>query len=86
MLELRAIVYGNVHGVGMRATVKCLADEMHLCGYVCNRPDGTVEIRAQGDKKTLDLLLLSIQKKFDIHHIASEYFPIKAPYRAFAII
>lgn len=86
MLEMHAIVYGKVHGVGLRATIKRLADELHLCGYVCNRPDGTVEICAQGDKKNLELLLISIEKKFEIHHIASEYLPVKVPYRSFAIV
>ncbi len=88
MLELRAIVYGRVHGVGFRAAVKRLADGLHLMGYVCNKSDGTVQICAQGDRKCLEQLLHSLEHQFGpqyIERIDSSYGSIKTVYASFAI-
>ena len=42
-------VYGRVQGVWFRAGTKERAEEFGLTGWVANRPDGTVEIHAQGE-------------------------------------
>ena len=47
-------VYGRVQGVWFRAGTKEKAEELGLTGWVMNRPDGTVEIHAQGEKSQLE--------------------------------
>jgi len=47
-------VYGRVQGVWFRAGTKEKAEELGLTGWVMNRPDGTVEIHAQGEKLQLE--------------------------------
>ena len=51
------IVYGRVQGVFFRAYVSRWAVELGLTGYVRNLPDGTVEVRAEGEKVQLEKLI-----------------------------
>jgi acylphosphatase len=86
--ELHAIVHGNVHGVGFRATAKHHADQLGLFGYVRNCPDGTVEILAQGEKKHLERLIERLHEEFGsgyIQRIESAYRPMETPYHDFKI-
>ncbi len=55
MIEaVHIIVHGRVQGVWFRAGTKEKADELGLFGWVKNRPEGTVEIHAEGEKSQLD--------------------------------
>lgn len=45
----RYIVDGRVQGVGFRAFTEHVARVGRLRGFVRNRPDGSVEIEAEGD-------------------------------------
>ena len=55
MIEAAHItVHGRVQGVWFRAGTKKKAEELGLTGWVKNRPDGTVEIHAQGGKSQLE--------------------------------
>ena len=47
-------VYGRVQGVWFRAGTKEKAEELGLTGWVKYRPDGNVEIHAQGEKAQLE--------------------------------
>lgn len=69
LVELGAIVRGNVQGVGFRATTKFLAEELKLTGYVRNLPDGNVEIHAQGEKLQLEKLLSRLKNEFSSGYI-----------------
>jgi acylphosphatase len=60
--SLQAIVRGRVHGVFFRAFVETRAEELKLTGYVRNRPDGTVEVRAEGERQQLEKLVESLKK------------------------
>lgn len=55
--SVHVIVEGHVQGVGFRYFVKECADKYHLTGWVRNRYDGSVELTAEGDKSSLDLLV-----------------------------
>jgi acylphosphatase len=44
----RVIYSGRVQGVGFRYTAKGIANGFKVAGHVRNRPDGTVELLAQG--------------------------------------
>ncbi|NPA58557.1 MAG: acylphosphatase [Aquificae bacterium] len=53
---------GTVQGVGFRYFVKKKADQFGVKGYVRNLPDGTVEVVAEADEKTLREFFKAIEK------------------------
>jgi acylphosphatase len=55
-LRLRAVVKGEVQGVGFRWSVQRHAGELGLTGYAENLPDGSVRVEAEGDPDRLDQL------------------------------
>ena len=57
MPSLRAVVHGDVQGVGFRYFVQRRGEEMGLAGWVRNRPDGSVEVVAEGSRAALGRLL-----------------------------
>jgi acylphosphatase len=52
-----AIVHGRVQGVYYRAFVRKRAAGLGLTGYARNLPDGTVEVRAEGEREKLQQLI-----------------------------
>jgi acylphosphatase len=54
--RLRAVVRGEVQGVGFRWSVQRQAGELGLTGYAENLPDGSVRVEAEGDPDRLDQL------------------------------
>ena len=54
--RLKAVVRGEVQGVGFRWAIQRQAVQLGLTGYAENRPDGTVRVEAEGDRDRLDLL------------------------------
>lgn len=57
MQRIHAIVYGRVQGVGFRYSTQAEAMRLNLTGYVRNRPNGTVEIVAEGHPSAIGQLL-----------------------------
>jgi len=53
---MRAVVHGDVQGVGFRDFVERRARELGLTGSVRNRRDGAVEVIAEGEQPALDRL------------------------------
>jgi acylphosphatase len=49
----RYVVRGRVQGVGFRFFVEQAAGVEGLAGWVTNRPDGTVEVHAEGEVESL---------------------------------
>jgi len=62
MPALHAVVHGDVQGVGFRDFVQRLASRAGLSGWVRNRPDGTVEVLAEGDRQELGGLLEELSR------------------------
>jgi acylphosphatase len=60
--RLHGIIYGRVQGVGFRAYVYRKAAEVGVSGWVRNRWDGSVEVLAEGDRPTLDRLLVLLKR------------------------
>lgn len=58
---LYAIVHGQVQGVNFRYYTQLNAQALQLIGWVANRPDGTVEVMAEGPRSALDQLLAFLQ-------------------------
>jgi acylphosphatase len=54
--RLKAVVKGEVQGVGFRWAIQRQAVQLGLTGYAENLPDGTVRVEAEGDSDRLDLL------------------------------
>jgi len=54
---VHAVVQGRVQGVYFRAFAARRARELGLTGYTRNLPDGSVEIRAEGETEQLQRLL-----------------------------
>ena len=57
------IVHGRVQGVWFRAGTKEKADELGLLGWVKNRPEGTVEIHAEGEKPQLEKIYCMVPQR-----------------------
>ncbi len=55
--RLRARVRGTVQGVGFRYFTRESAARLEITGWVRNRPDGSVELVAEGPRANLELLL-----------------------------
>ena len=57
MRRIRAIVSGRVQGVAYRASTVTEARRLGLVGWVKNRPDGSVELEAEGPEEMIAALL-----------------------------
>ncbi|HKZ84268.1 MAG TPA: acylphosphatase [Anaerolineae bacterium] len=55
--SLHATVHGRVQGVNFRYYTQRTAQALQLTGWVANRPDGTVEVVAEGARSALDQFL-----------------------------
>jgi acylphosphatase len=55
--RIHAIVTGHVQGVSYRASTASEARRLGLVGWVKNRPDGSVELEAEGDEGPLAQLV-----------------------------
>jgi acylphosphatase len=56
------IVHGRVQGVGFRDFTRSTAQDLGIVGWVKNRWDGTVEIRAEGPKEKLERLVNAVRR------------------------
>jgi acylphosphatase len=56
MASLHATIQGRVQGVFFRASVEERAIQLNLTGYVRNKPGNLVEVRAEGEKPSLEKL------------------------------
>lgn len=55
-VRLSAVVHGTVQGVNFRYYTRQQARRLGLRGYVRNRSDGTVEVVAEGPRRTVEEL------------------------------
>lgn len=60
--QLQLFVRGRVQGVYFRASTQREARRLGLCGWVRNRPDGSVEILAEGEELSIRELFGWAQK------------------------
>ena len=75
MIEaIHIIVCGKVQGVWFRAGSKEKADELGIFGWVKNRPEGTVEIHAEGEKSQLEIFIAWCQKGTPAANVTSVNF------------
>lgn len=62
MKRLTANVYGRVQGVSFRHYTRLEAQRLGLVGWVANRPDGTVQVVAEGDEPALEKFVAFLQR------------------------
>lgn len=60
--RIQLVIKGRVQGVYFRATAQREARHLGLTGWVKNRPDGTVEIVAEGEEESVKDLLVWAQQ------------------------
>ena len=56
------IIEGKVQGVSFRYCTLKNAQELNVAGWVRNKPNGNVEVVAQGDKTNLEMLIIKLQQ------------------------
>ena len=61
-VQLRAIVRGQVQGVGFRVWAQRRARMLGISGYVRNLADGSVEVVSEGPRETLDQFLAALRR------------------------
>lgn len=59
--QVRAIVHGEVQGVGYRYSVHHLSKDFKVAGFVRNLDDGTVEIQAEGEQSELQKFIEAVR-------------------------
>ncbi|BCI52605.1 acylphosphatase [Mycolicibacterium litorale] len=60
-VRLTAWVHGHVQGVGFRWWTRSRALELGLSGFAANKPDGRVQVVAQGPRETCERLLALLE-------------------------
>jgi acylphosphatase len=89
MLQMTLKIKGKVQKVGFRYSVVdyVLSQKLPIVGYVCNRPDGSVEVVAQGDIEALKDLHRFCTKgppRAEVREVSEELNPIsKKTYQHF---
>jgi acylphosphatase len=57
VIRRRVVVHGHVQGVFFRDSVRRMAQQRGVNGWVANRPDGTVEAVFEGDGAAVERLV-----------------------------
>ncbi len=61
---IRAVISGNVQGVGFREATRQRAGELAVMGWVRNADDGTVAVHAEGQAEAIDRLIVFLREGF----------------------
>jgi acylphosphatase len=60
--RVHLLIRGRVQGVWFRASARAEAQALSLAGWARNRPDGAVELVAEGPSETLERLIAWCRK------------------------
>lgn len=87
LFGVEIIFKGEVQGVGFRAKTARLGQELGVKGTVCNLPDGSVKVVAQGSEKAINSLVASLRLKFNISEVllSDNFLPVII-YDAFIVV
>lgn len=86
-VRLVAWVHGHVQGVGFRWWIRSRALELGLTGYAANRPDGRVQVVAQGRRDACEQLLHVLQNgktPGHVDNVVSDWSPCGEPISGFS--
>lgn len=81
IVGVHVVVQGKVQGVGFRVFTKQEARQKGLNGWVRNRPDGTVEVEAEGPRPEITSFLKILEKGPIFSHVTEIIVDWKAPNR-----
>ncbi len=59
---IQLVIRGRVQGVGFRRFVRKWAEDLKLCGWVRNRPDGSVEVEAEGEPHAIADFVMALRQ------------------------
>jgi acylphosphatase len=85
-VRLKAVIRGEVQGVGFRWAVQRQAGELGLTGYAENLPDGSVRVEAEGAPDRLDQLESFLHKGphwAEVESLDSQRVPATGEFRGF---
>lgn len=87
--EAHIIVKGLVQGVGFRFFAFKEAQRWHIKGWVRNKSDGSVELKAQGENEALKQFLKALKEgppASIVEEVLVNYQPISQEYFDFKVI
>ncbi len=78
VIRVRAVVSGLVQGVWYRQSCRREAERLGVTGWIRNRPDGRVELEAEGAHSAVEALLAwarsgpphAVVESVDVEHVA----------------
>jgi len=85
---MRVLFSGRVQGVDFRYSTCHIAESFKLTGYVSNRPDGNVDVVAEGQKQELVDFLNAIRESRLARYIVRErlqWAPPTGKYKKFGV-
>jgi acylphosphatase len=74
--RLHATIHGRVQGVNFRYYTQREASNLHITGWIYNRPDGSVEVVAEGKKESLQKLRQFLHRgppSARVEHVEAEW-------------
>lgn len=87
-IRLRANFSGTVQGIGFRFTVRRIAEQYEITGFVKNLPNGRVEVVAEGGREVvksfIDAICNSSLRDY-IRNVEKESSPATEEYKEFEI-
>jgi acylphosphatase len=86
--RLCAQIFGDVQGVGFRAFVFRRALSYGVTGWVRNRPDGSVELLAEGPRAALETLLSDVTagpSGATVEHVETRWEQASSEFRVFGV-
>ena len=61
-IRRRVVFYGSVQGVGFRYRAYYAARANGVSGWIKNRPDGAVEAEFEGEERSIDEVIISVER------------------------
>lgn len=86
---MHAVVSGIVQGVSFRYYTRLEAQRLGLTGWVANRPNGTVEVLADGPQRKLQALanfLLAGPPLAEVYHVQVDWLESRDDYVEFVVL
>ncbi|MFC4557322.1 acylphosphatase [Virgibacillus kekensis] len=64
-MQAHMTIHGRVQGVGFRKSAKNHAQKQNLTGWVQNKQDGTVELKVEGAKDSINSYISMLKDGFN---------------------